>query len=243
LIEDLRGRPAVHSDEVFYLCPAPTLYLVGSILDNLARGRAVIAGAGFKYEAARILRKPLRIVAVRGRLTKEKFEAMGIACPPLYCDPGLLAARVFGRDTASAGTDVGIIPHYADQAHARASRIESHGRSYRWIDITAAPEKVVADIQDCRRIVSSSLHGIVTAHSYGIPAAWMTMSGRVGGAGFKFREYSSSIGEERTRTYDARRGIDLAEIERFCSSFDAGPLADELIGAFRSRALYKSHGV
>jgi hypothetical protein len=49
-------------------------------------------------------------------------------------------------------------------------------------------------LTSCRRIISSSLHGIIFAHAFDIPAAWVKISPRVIGDGFKFFDYYSSIG-------------------------------------------------
>ena len=62
---------------------------------------------------------------------------------------------------------IGIIPHYLDEPYVR----KSYGGKYHIISMnTWDIEKLVDDILSCEVILSSSLHGIIFAHSYGIPA-------------------------------------------------------------------------
>jgi hypothetical protein len=62
------------------------------------------------------------------------------------------------------------------------------------IDVRREPEAVFRDVAACESILSSSLHGLITADSFGIPSAWIELSSKVLGDGFKFRDYFSSIG-------------------------------------------------
>ena len=55
---------------------------------------------------------------------------------------------------------------------------------------------MIKDIAQCNHIVSSSLHGIVTAHSLNIPAVWVKLSDKVVGDGYKFRDYFSVYNTE-----------------------------------------------
>ncbi len=70
------------------------------------------------------------------------------------------------------------------------------------IDINGGLEQVVDEIVSCKRIVSSSLHGIIASHAYGVPAARIKFSDRLVGDGFKFRDYWESVGVPNVRAVD-----------------------------------------
>ena len=54
-------------------------------------------------------------------------------------------------------------------------------------------EHIIDEINKCERILSSSLHGIIVAHAYNIPALWIK-KGDIGSLnGFKFKDYFSSV--------------------------------------------------
>jgi pyruvyltransferase len=52
---------------------------------------------------------------------------------------------------------------------------------------------VIDDIASCDAIASSSLHGVITANAYGIPAAWLEFSSKIGGDGMKYIDYFQSV--------------------------------------------------
>lgn len=53
-------------------------------------------------------------------------------------------------------------------------------------------EKTINEICSCRFIYSSSLHGLIVSHAYGIPALWFEHT-RLTGDRFKFYDYFSSV--------------------------------------------------
>lgn len=88
---------------------------------------------------------------------------------------------------------MGIVPHYVD-LH-RPVLAELAGRAdTRVISPSLAPDEYVAAVAGCSVILSSSLHGLVTADSLGIPNLWIQLSGSVLGAGYKFRDYYGGFG-------------------------------------------------
>jgi len=45
-------------------------------------------------------------------------------------------------------------------------------------------------------VISSSLHGLIIAHAYNIPAIWVRLGNRLYGDNIKFRDYLLSVGIE-----------------------------------------------
>jgi pyruvyltransferase len=61
------------------------------------------------------------------------------------------------------------------------------------IDIQTTDWKSFVDqIKQCRKIISSSLHGLIIAEAYGIPTEWRDWGGGVIGDGWKFFDYYSA---------------------------------------------------
>ena len=127
-----------------------------------------------------------RYLAVRGPLTREAVKLAGSDCPEVYGDPALLLP-FFHNDPVEKVHDVGLVPHYRDLAFYRNAGLPTIS------PLTANPLKVVDQIRQCRSILSSSLHGVVIAHAYGIPAAWI-WTDRINGDGTKFRDHAAAVG-------------------------------------------------
>jgi hypothetical protein len=137
----------------------------------------------------------------------------GACCPRIFGDPALLLPRLYRpkrRDQCAAG----LIAHFADKPYLAASL--KLVKNLKLIDIQDPIESVIDQIVSCEFVASSSLHGIITSHAYGIPAVRVEFRPLPGGDGSKFADYFASIGHE-TRTpvrVDYER-IDLARLARF----------------------------
>ena len=141
-----------------------------------------------------MLEGPLAIHAVRGPLTRDSLLDQGIDCPEVYGDPALLLPRFF-HPRVEKKYDIGIIPHYADKDHPWVER-NATGPEVRVIDIESDIEEFVRAVLSCEVILSSSLHGLICADAYGLPATWIRLSNRLDGGSFKFRDYRKSIGAD-----------------------------------------------
>lgn len=163
------------------------LVIVGSILEHLPqRWAGTVCGAGQLHEDTRVDLSHARVLALRGKLTAERVTGLPTHTKVVLGDPGLLVPRWVPQPAAKY--ELGIVPHWSDKTlHQRYP----YGHL---IDPTQPPEQVVAEIARCKRIISSSLHGIVVADAYGIPRQAELFPQAVHeGGDFKFRDYASAF--------------------------------------------------
>jgi len=110
----------------------------------------------------------------------------GGECPEIYGDPALLLP-LFCKPKEKE-YKIGIVPHYKDY-----KQVSANYKKYKIINVVNKnPLNVAKEISSCEYIISSSLHGIIAAHAYGIPAARVTFS-KIYGDGSKFEDYCASV--------------------------------------------------
>jgi pyruvyltransferase len=89
--------------------------------------------------------------------------------------------------------DRGYVPHYIERGLEPKDGL--------FIDALLPWREVVDKICSCKEIVSSSLHGIIIAEAYGIPATYASYSNKVIGGDFKFRDYLLGTGRKEEDLY------------------------------------------
>ena len=138
----------------------------------------------------------LRVCAVRGPLTRERFTAAGLDCPAVYGDPALVLPRLY-TPAVTEQDAIGLVLHFSDRP--RLEGLLQAPEPFKLIDIQDPIEKVIDQIASCALVASSSLHGLIVAHAYGRPATWIEFRPLPSGDGSKFRDYLQSIACDRTR--------------------------------------------
>ena len=146
------------------------------------------------------------ILAVRGPLTRARALDCGVDCPDVYGDPALLLPRLYAP-SRSKRHGMGVVPHFSDKPRVAAGVAASS--SVQLIDVQAPVETFVDSVTSCEVVASSSLHGIIVSHAYGVPAAWIKFGDLPSGDDSKFHDYYLSIGEEPPEPLRVRPG-DLA---------------------------------
>lgn len=179
------------------------LLAIGSIL-HLAREGDFVWGTGVNgnYQCAIKYRfTNLFIKAVRGPLTRKfLMDELNVACPEIFGDPALLLPELYPdiRRRPPEG-DFIIIVHYVDKYFFPKDR----GNVYYadeddWTMIVSA-------IVGAGLVISTSLHGLIIAEAYGIPARWLRISEHE--AVFKFKDYYEGTGRSRS---DFAQSVDEA---------------------------------
>lgn len=191
LIKLLSGKDVLHQDEVPVVLDVPVHLVIGSGLQTMD-SRNVVWGMGFISSKRSPSGMPRCVNAVRGPLSRKRLIEHGIECPEVYGDPALLCPLFFPQSSHKR-YDLGLILHHREVGVEPIPTFPPDV-SVKLISVTDTIEGFLADICSCRQILSSSLHGIIAAHAYGVPASWLKLSNLPIGDDFKFRDYFSSIG-------------------------------------------------
>ncbi|MBD8555638.1 polysaccharide pyruvyl transferase family protein [Rhizobium sp. CFBP 8762] len=134
--------------------------------------------------------------AVRGPRTRQLVLSSGGSVDEVFGDvAAFLPALYFPKIDKTHS--VGLIRHTAHQRRPLATN------GIKEIEILCVGdegiERFIRDVLSCERIISTSLHGLIVAHAYGIPAEWATFKDDnipMVGDGTKFHDYFESIGLE-----------------------------------------------
>jgi pyruvyltransferase len=138
--------------------------------------------------------KSLDIRCVRGPLTRNFLrEHLHHDCPEIYGDPALLFPYFFPefKRSENPSYDYILIPHFSE---------EDDFLKEEWANVVYSTdpwEEVIAKILDSRFVISSSLHGVLIAEAYGIPARLLRVSDNE--PLFKYQDYYLGTGRSHFR--------------------------------------------
>lgn len=174
------------------------LYALGSIL-QMGYQNATAWGTGFAFELRRARaflhkQRKLDIRCVRGPRTRDTLRGMGFDCPKAYGDPALLMPLIY-EPGEHRHTDYLIIPHFSEEGKARAGYGDDHILSMNTKDYKSVIDRICA----ADKVVSSSLHGIILAEAYGIPAVFYQDRGDR--FNYKYFDYYEGTGRKDTVPY------------------------------------------
>lgn len=161
---------------------------IGSVLGLLPRGwNGTVIGSGRLHPELPVRLRDANVMALRGPLS-----AQGVPGDYVLGDLGLLACHLVNPSNVSRDFRLGIVPHWSD------TELTERPEFRRYDPVLISPKwdpiDVVEMIARCDKIVTSSLHAIIVADSFGIPRRfeYAKRFDREGGI-FKFRDYSQSI--------------------------------------------------
>ena len=191
IIEKLTGMPPVMSPR------GEGALVIGSVI-KFAKEGTKVWGAGTPRMTDE-LHPDADYRAVRGPLTRELVLKSRGVCAEVYGDPAWFMPRIYSpavpKDSA-----LGLIRHIS---HADRP-IKTHGVKEISVERVGDEEieAFVRELVSCERIISTSLHGVILAHAYGLPAEWAAFldSGKqIAGDGTKFQDYFRSVGIDEDR--------------------------------------------
>lgn len=134
--------------------------------------------------------RKLDIRAVRGPLSREIFLKLGHDCPEVYGDPGILMPLIYQPQPILPKQDYCIIPQYVTEVEVRRYIPEEKIISMNTDDY----KSVIDRICSCQMVYSSSLHGIILAEAYGVPAVFFRGSCIPQAVDFKYMDWYASTG-------------------------------------------------
>lgn len=172
---------------------APPLVTVGSVL-HLAPEGSVVWGSGINGKARQQISPhgpTWDIRSVRGPFTRAMLRSHGMECPEVYGDPALLLPELWpelGENVTRGGGGVVVIPNL--------NETEPYLGDPRLCTPLQGLEPIVAAILGADLVVGSSLHAIVLADAYGVPARLVAPTAE---HPLKYIDYLAGTGRGTTR--------------------------------------------
>jgi hypothetical protein len=180
---------------------------VGSVLHE-AQPSDVVWGVGVNSKNRLSLPKSDKLIfrAVRGPLTRTLVHSNGFNCPPIYGDPGLLFPMLFDREIRHRRSeiersaenlglempDIVVIPNINDDRFLpEFSQSSLNSEKIMVVKPNLDPITVAAYISAAKKVISSSLHGLVFAEAYGKETYRMTSQYE---PEFKYNDYYEGTG-------------------------------------------------
>ena len=193
------------------------LNCVGSNIFGSYQDATIWGSGAFPYHPSKSMlfcqklsRRKLDIRAVRGPLTREILIKLGFQCPEIYGDPAILMPLIYNPAKKKKRPYSIVLQFY----HERKFR-ESHPKGCMVSMNTNDYKSVIDEIVSSEIVYTSSLHGIILAETYGVPAVFFR--GLSKKTDFKYLDYYYSTG---------RREIKIAESFEEALTMKPLPLPD-----------------
>lgn len=163
---------------------------LGSIL-HFAKDNDVIWGSGRNGKIADDKHKftNLDVRAVRGPLTRKFLLSKGIKCPEVYGDPALLMPLLFPELKVNPTFEYIVIPNI--------NEMNEFKKFPNLVLPTQDCMSVVEKILKAKFVISGSLHGIIVAEAFGIPARLLRITEKENI--FKYQDYYCGTGRSNFR--------------------------------------------
>lgn len=165
-----------------------TLVAVGSVI-HFAQNNDVIWGSGIngKVDANEHTFDQLDVRAVRGPLSREFLKNRGIDVPEVYGDPALLLPTIFpNRFVKKEQLPYVVVPNLHDLQIVKQKRLKNI------VSPLSSWNRCISEILQAKLVIASSLHGLIIAEAYGIPARYVRFSETENL--FKYNDYMQGTG-------------------------------------------------
>ncbi|MES2812678.1 MAG: polysaccharide pyruvyl transferase family protein [Bacteroidota bacterium] len=184
--------------------------MIGSVI-NKSNSNSIVWGSGIISKNDKI--KGGKFVAVRGPRTAERLNELSFNAPNIYGDPALLLPLIYEEKKESI-YKIGVIPHFLDFEELNA--LNYNKSKVLFIDLLNSDvEFVINQILACEKIISTSLHGLIVAHAYQIPAMWWKYS-KLNGDDVKFYDYFESALINVERDYQGFSFDEIIKVNDYC---------------------------
>lgn len=205
----------------------PHLFVaIGSVLQFCKTNNVTVWGSGML--SSNSILPNARYIAVRGFETVDRIKELGFEAPEIVGDPAILLPLLY-RSNVNKTFKLGIIPHYLHYEYYN----DCFGKDTTVINLLDKIEDVIDQINQCELIVSTSLHGIITAHAYGVKSIWaVSNKKKLSGDDIKFADYFSSVNINNYSPLDIEKliGLDATKIiNQISESYDNVLIPDENI--------------
>ncbi len=182
---------------------------IGSIADALITKKDKIInpkplkviGAGFIQEQAAPVERysrNLEILALRGKLTKERFEKNlnTNLDNVILADPGILAPFLIDRSNVKKKYKLGIVPHFQDKDSGLLKKLKKNIKDSKVINIQQNAKNFIKEMAECEVIVASAMHALIVAAALDIPNQWISFSNSENNNTYKFKDFYSAFFDE-----------------------------------------------
>ena len=167
------------------------IVLCGSVLSHpKIKNARYIVGSGIQNDNKSFNKNASSYLAVRGEISKQRLtnEGLNLWSGLKLVDPGLLVSKIYDFGEVIKKYKIGIIPHWEDEDYV----VSRYSGDYKIISMkTCDVQQVCREICECDIVVSSSLHGLVFAHSFGIPSYYIYFKQHSYETGIKIDDYYS----------------------------------------------------
>lgn len=194
-----------------YLFEPKHILGVGSILHHQNRKKAIAWGCGFIKGSNNFYGK--NVLAVRGQYSADRLVELGYPRIEIWGDPALLLPLIYQPKNIIRKKNVAVVPNFSE--YEKFEKL--YGHKFDVIDLnTDNIEGIIDLLCSYDYILSTSLHGLIISHAYGIPAIWIEDTVLVGDSfHFKYRDYFSSVGIPYYEPFRDIEDILNSDIEQF----------------------------